>query len=303
MSQETMSDYYFTKRSLWNPFFLMLHFHVFIFSFFVIFRNILKERATNQGVTTPAWVLSLSNLHIHLTLMVISDEYVESLFMEKMRFRNPPSFPVPRLDGKRGATPPILSLVFYAHHGSSIETWTNEWNDGNTPYRPLFFARVSSEKQETFIMRMTAKWFKAAKAHTLGRSVHHLKGDRVQPTLNSQVHPKGPTPKDWKFEVLTKMVVIQKQQVASEEWLACESFPRAWFAAIYTPRIKEEPSSGNESGSKQKHLWLIQSWFWTMIAGPLIGLFKMNPHQHQLSRHFQRRIKTTRAHSPRSRMI
>ena len=35
-----------------------------------------------------------------------------------------------------------------------------------------------------------------------------------------------------------------------------------------------------------------------MIAGPLIGVFKMNPHQHQRSRHSQRRIKTTRAHSP-----
>ncbi len=67
---------------------------------------------------------------------------------------------------------------------------------------------------------MTAEWFKAAKAYmaspSLGRSVHHVKGDRVQPTLNSQVHPIGPTPKDWKFEVLTKMVVIQKQQIASE---------------------------------------------------------------------------------------
>ncbi len=62
---------------------------------------------------------------------------------------------------------------------------------------------------------------------SLSRSVHHVKRDRVQPTLNSQVHPKGPMPKDWKFEVLTKMVVIQKQQIASEEWLA---YARAFLA-------------------------------------------------------------------------
>jgi hypothetical protein len=95
----------------------------------------------------------------------------------------------------------------------------------------------------------------------------------------------------------------------------CEGIPCAWLKAIYTPRIKEGPSSGNkgctpenrgkkppmktpepiknEPGSKQKHLWLIQSWCLTMIAGPLIGLFKMNPHQHLRSRHSQRRTKTT----------
>jgi hypothetical protein len=73
-------------------------------------------------------------------------------------------------------------------------------------------------------MRMTAEWFQAAKAHmdspSLGRSVHHVKGHRVQPTLNSQVHRKCSTPNDREFEVLTKMVVVQKHQTASKEWLA-----------------------------------------------------------------------------------
>jgi hypothetical protein len=102
----------------------------------------------------------------------------------------------------------------------------------------------------------------------------------------------------------------------------CESFPRAWLqqstpqesnrdlaqettgarqkksGKIKNPPMKTPEPIKNESGSKQKHLWLIQSWCWTMIAGPLIGVFKMNPHQHQRSRHSQRRIKTTRAHSP-----
>ncbi len=61
-------------------------------------------------------------------------------------------------------------------------------DDGNISYRPLLFAKVSSVNQEPFIMRMTAEWFKVAKAHmdlpSLGRSVHHVKKHRVQPTLN-----------------------------------------------------------------------------------------------------------------------
>ncbi len=40
----------------------------------------------------------------------------------------------------------------------------------------------------------------------------------------------------------------------------------------------------NESESKRKHLWLIQSWHWTMIAEPPIGSFKTNPHHNQFSR-------------------
>jgi hypothetical protein len=68
-------------------------------------------------------------------------------------------------------------------------------------------------------MRITAEWFKAAKAHmdslSLGRSVHHVKGHKLQPTMNSQVHRKRSTP-NWMFEVLTKMVVVQKHQIASE---------------------------------------------------------------------------------------
>ena len=90
-------------------------------------------------------------------------------------------------------------------------------------------------------MRMTAEWFKAAKPHmdspSLGRSVHHVKGHRVQPTLNAQVHRKQSTPKDWEFEVLTKMVVIQKHQIASEEWLV---YARAFLAPdLHTPRTQE----------------------------------------------------------------
>jgi hypothetical protein len=69
------------------------------------------------------------------------------------------------------------------------------------------------------------------------------------------------------------------------------------------PTNENAGTDKNEPGSKQKHLWLIQSWCWTMVAGPLIDLFKMNPHQHQRSRLSQRKIKTTRTHSLRSQKI
>ncbi len=107
-------------------------------------------------------------------------------------------------------------------------------------------------------MRMTAEWFKAVKAHmaspSLGRFVHHVKGDRVQPTLNAQVHPKGPTPNDWReFEVLTKMVVIQKQQIASEEWLA---YARAFLAPGLqqsTPQESNGHLAQETKGARQKN--------------------------------------------------
>ncbi len=114
-------------------------------------------------------------------------------------------------------------------------------DDGHIFYRPLFYARVSSANQEPFILRMTAEWFSAAKAHMnspfLGRSVHHVKGDRVQRTLDLQVHYKKPTPNDWEFEVLTKMAVVQKHQTASKEWLA---YARAFLARDLKPSTPQE---------------------------------------------------------------
>ncbi len=162
---------------------------------------------------------------LHLTLMVISIKHVELLFYgEKRVSAPPPASPLHdwMVKGEPDSFIGVLctSWVFYRDMNKRDD-------DGNISYRPLFFARVSSENHEPFIMQMTAEWFKAAKAHmaspSLGRSVHHVKGDQVQPTLNSKVHPKGSTPNDWKFEVLTKMAVIQKQKIASEEWLAYAS--------------------------------------------------------------------------------
>jgi hypothetical protein len=87
---------------------------------------------------------------------------------------------------------------------------------------------------------------------TLGRSVHHVKGDQVQPTLNSQVHPKGSTSKDWKFEVSTKMVVIQKQQIASEEWLAYASAFLAPSLQQSTPQESKKDLAQKTKGARQK---------------------------------------------------
>jgi hypothetical protein len=137
--------------------------------------------------------------------------------------------------------------------------------------------------------------------------------------LNAQVHRKQSTPKDWKFEVLTKMVVIQKYQIASEEWLV---YARAFLAPDLQPatplgpkrellqktkgvpkRIgKNRPTNEkagadkNGLGSKPKHLWSIQSWGRTTIGALLTDLFKMNPHQHPRNRHSQRRITMMPAH-------
>jgi hypothetical protein len=105
-------------------------------------------------------------------------------------------------------------------------------------------------------MRMTAEWFKAAKAHmdspSLGRSVHHVKGHRVQSTLNSQVHRKRSTPKDWEFKVLTKMVnpnpnpCPKTSNCFKRMASLCGDIPCAWLTAIHTPRTKEGPISENK---------------------------------------------------------
>ena len=125
-------------------------------------------------------------------------------------------------------------------------------DDGHIFYRPLFYARVSSANQEPFIMRMTAEWFSAAKAHmnspSLGRSVHHVKGHRVQRTLDLQVHYKKPTPNDWVgVRSLNKNGCCPKTPNCFKRMASlCVGIPCARLEAIYTPRIKKGPKSGNK---------------------------------------------------------
>jgi hypothetical protein len=94
------------------------------------------------------------------------------------------------------------------------------------------------------------EWFKAAKAHmdlpSLGRSVHHVKGQDVQRTLTLQVHHKSPSePKNWQFEVLTKMVIVKQQQIASEEWL---TYARAFLA----PSLQQSPPQESKRDLSQE---------------------------------------------------
>jgi hypothetical protein len=92
---------------------------------------------------------------------------------------------------------------------------------GNTVYHPQFFARVSAPNQDTFIMRMSSEWFEAARRYTdspsLGRCVHHVRGTMIKKALRKQVHRPQFTPKDWEFEVLTKLMVLGQQPAQAQE--------------------------------------------------------------------------------------
>jgi hypothetical protein len=118
------------------------------------------------------------------------------------------------------------------------------------------------------------------------------------------------------------MVIVKQQKIASEEWLTYASAFLAPSPQQSPPqeskqdlsqetkgearrknRKNKEPTNEN-NGTDKKRIRIESKAFMaysgTRIAEPLIDLFKMNPHQHQRSRHSQRRIKTTETYSPRS---
>jgi hypothetical protein len=197
----------------------------------------------------------LCSAPIHLVLLVISTEHVESLFPGEKCVSKPPS------------ASPLHDWMVKGEPDSFIGVLCTSWvfyrdankrnDDGNIPYRPLFFARVTSKNLEPFIMRITAEWFKAAKTHmnspSIGRSVHHVKGRHVQRALTLQVHHKcASQPKNWEFEVLTKMVIVKQQQIASEEWL---TYARAFLAPSLqqsTPQESNRDLSQETKGAHQK---------------------------------------------------
>ena len=83
---------------------------------------------------------------------------------------------------------------------------------------------------------------------SLGRSVHHVKGQYVQRTLTLQVHHRSASePKNWEFEVLTKMVIVKQQQIASEEWL---TYARAFLAPSLQQSTPQESNRGLFQGTK-----------------------------------------------------
>ena len=72
-------------------------------------------------------------------------------------------------------------------------------------------------------MRMSSEWFEAARARSytdspsLGRCVHHVRGTTIQTALRKQVHQPKLRPKDWEFEVLTKLMVLGQQPAQTQE--------------------------------------------------------------------------------------
>ncbi len=97
----------------------------------------------------------LCSAPIHLALLVISTEHVESLFPGEKCVLEPPS------------ASPLHGWMVKGEPDSFIGVLCTSWlfyrdankrnEDGNMPYRPLFFARVTSENHEPFIMRMSAE--------------------------------------------------------------------------------------------------------------------------------------------------
>ena len=155
-------------------------------------------------------ISSSSSNSVTLALLVLSPEHIGTTFPRERVVSAPPlSSPLHNWmvsgtpDGFIG--PLDTSWVFYRDMAMRDEI-------GNATYRPSYFARVTSDDTEPFIMRMTADWFATAKRYFAlpahGRSVHHVKGHEVQAILSSTNYDSLPTPHDWEFEVLTKKVVF-----------------------------------------------------------------------------------------------
>ncbi len=70
-------------------------------------------------------------------------------------------------------------------------------------------------------MHMSSEWFEAARKYTdspsLGRCVHHVRGTMIKKALRKQVHRPQFTPKDWEFEVLTKLMVLGQQPAQAQK--------------------------------------------------------------------------------------
>jgi hypothetical protein len=190
--------------------------------------------------------IHLCSAPIHLALLGISTEHVELLFPGEKCVSEPPS------------ASPLHDWMVKGEPESFIgvlcTSWVFYWDankrneDGNMPYRPLFFARVTSENHEPFIMRMSAEWFKAAKAHmdlpSLGRSVHHVKGQYVQRTLTLEVHHRSVDKDDHRQATTNRF-----RRMAN----ICERIPCASSLQQSTPQESNRNlSQGTKSEARQK---------------------------------------------------
>jgi hypothetical protein len=109
------------------------------------------------------------NAPTHLSLLIISPEHIGTHFPGEKIVSSPPLL-FPLYDWMISGNPDAFvgtlatSWVFYRDMSMHDESEL-------THYRLLFFARVSSVGMEPFIIRMTAKWFTAAKEYTFSRTL------------------------------------------------------------------------------------------------------------------------------------
>jgi hypothetical protein len=153
----------------------------------------------------------------HLTLLVINVEHLLCLFPGELS-APPPTSPLydwmtnNNAESFFGAL--CVSWVFYRDAQQRDDR-------GDTVYHPQLFARVWAPNQGAFIMCMSSEWFEAARSYTdspsLGRCVHHVRGTMIKRTLRKQIHRLQFTPKDWEFEVLTKLMVLGQQPAQTQE--------------------------------------------------------------------------------------
>ncbi len=134
-------------------------------------------------------------------------------------------------------------------------------------------------------MRMTSDWFARARRYTdspsLGKCVHHVRRQGLHPTLRKQVHKPHFTPKDWEFEVLTKLVVLGQVPAQPDEsrtptiaflgpTLSTFDPPSEHHCAV-SPKSKGERSNPNKRAGKKTSArndpvngsgsWHLHQWF------------------------------------------
>ena len=164
----------------------------------------------------------------HLSLLVLSTEYVSALFPNDLVVSSPPTRS-PFYDWMISGVPetfvgPLLhSMVFYRH-------LSFRGPDGRSVYKPQFFARATSTGVPPFMISMDHEWFSSVNKYVerkaLGRSVLHVGATQVQPFLNAGGHapPEWETPPDWVFELLTKQLIIPGRRFNRQQ-LAKLDFP------------------------------------------------------------------------------
>ena len=106
---------------------------------------------------------------------------------------------------------------------------------------------------------MTAEWFTEAKKYmnlpSFDRSVHHVHGSMVQRVLNAQGHHNVCTLDDWKYEILTKTIVIPKSHERLTLFLTQESKGATQKTkGEMPPKTKGERRDDNKRPTKHRRM-------------------------------------------------